>query len=82
MELCQQLQPLFEQRSWEALLQWLDSEEDSQILKIKTNTFLSVDEAALTAAGAREALKLIGRLRSLQGVVSKILTKDSALQRQ
>ena len=78
--LCQRLQPLFEQEGWVALLEWLEEQEEALLVQLKLGVGETIDKAALTAAQVGGTLKLIGRLKSLEEVVSQILTKDAAHQ--
>lgn len=67
------LEHLKELPEWQALLRWLDQQEESLINHLKLNAVKSLTKAGLTAAEVTGALKQVGRLRSLPELVENVL---------
>lgn len=54
-------------------MEWLESQEEDQLIRFKANAEKGMETSALTGAGVASALKLIGRIGTLPIVVNKIL---------
>lgn len=76
LNLCRQLEGLEHLPQWQALVQWLQTQEDFLRNKIKLAGVKDKEVLALTAAQYIEGSKLIGRIQTLPQVVNSILKAD------